>query len=211
VKSGVELAQSATKGYRVVSYDELRTKASLVAGSLLERYRGHSGGIVISPILMGGGLPARLILDTLAPFGIVRAVVPCQVSRYTGVAQAGAAKILTSLPRSRVGGVVVVGVDDLVDGGETLRAFCAHASAQGAAIVDTAVLFEKPRSTFVPGHSAEKGVTQWLVLPGEEHDFMHELTHMDKSVGGLSRSGQHAYFVRLGLSAHVVSEWLALQ
>ena len=211
VKSGAMLARSAARGYRVVSYDELRTKATVVARSLLERYRGQSKHIVIAPILMGGGLPARLILDALAPFGIVGAVVPCQLQRYLGVARAGQAHILTPLPRRRIAGEIVVGVDDLVDGGETLRAFCAHATAQGAGRVDTAVLYAKPHSNLAPGHCAEKGVTQWLVLPGEEHDFMQHLASKDEAVRALPADETRAYFEELGMGGHIVSEWLALQ
>ena len=210
-KRVIEVTVSGRHGYRVVTYDELRLKASQVARSLRERYSGRDGGIVIAPILMGGGMPARLILDALAGCDLVRGIVPCQIARYAGIGRGGRANMLLSLSRSRVAGRLVVGVDDLADGGETLRVFNAHAIAQGALEVDTAVIFSKPGTSFTPGHVAETGVTQWLVMPGEENAFMTEVYRGDREVASMAPRDLQNYFEVLGMPVRAVLDWLAMQ
>jgi hypoxanthine phosphoribosyltransferase len=159
----------------------------------------------------GGGLPARLIVDALLGFGIVRAVVPCQIRRYSGVERGGATKVTLALDKRRVRGEVVIGVDDMVDGGQTLAAFRAHGLDQGASEVDTAVIYVKPGSIEAPGFFAEDGVRQWLVMPGEELDFMSELVRTDSEVRRLSASEARLYFEALGFAHDTVADWALLR
>ncbi len=210
VKSGVDLARVHAGRFRIVSYGELRAKATEVAGKILEKYRNVPEGIVVAPILGGGGLPARLIVDALLPFGLVKAVVPCQIRRYTGMEGDGAAELLLKLAADRVKGRTVIGVDDLVDGGQTLEAFVEHAGAVGARVVETAVIYAKPHSTFVPDYVAEDGVLHWLVLPGEEHAFMQELAGSENDVESLGAQEQARYFEELGIDAAIVNQRLKL-
>jgi len=211
ITSGELLARAHAGRFRIVPYEELRSKATEVAGSIFEMYGASGEQVVLAPILMGGGPPARLIADALLGFGIVRAIVPCQIKRYTGLAKGGEAKMLVSLPRTRVKGLTVIGVDDLVDGGQTLAAFKLHAASMGAAKVDTAVIYAKPHSVERPGHCAEYGVTEWLVLPGEELDFMDELRLVDPDLQTFSDEEISSYFEALGFSRSIVADWLALQ
>lgn len=211
IKSGADLARAHAGRFRIVGYDELRSKATDVAGSILQKYDTTESAIVVAPILMGGGLPARLVVDALLGFGLVKAVVPCQMRRYTGVGSAGKTQMLIEMDRRRVEGEMVVGIDDLVDGGQTLAAFRKHALLRGAAQVDTAVIFAKPHTIERPGHCAESGVTEWLVLPGEELDFMDELTMSDPDLQVFGEEQRAAYFGELGFSAQVVADWLRLQ
>jgi hypothetical protein len=53
-------------------------------------------------------------------------------------------------------------------------------------------------------------VGQWLVLPGEEHDFMNQLYLGDALLRALSPLTLGSYFVELNLPRPVVEDWLAL-
>lgn len=208
--AGKLLARRDSGKFRVVSYDELRSVATRVAIAIADDSAKFGGEVVISPILMGGGPPARLILDVLLGLGMVRSVVPCQISSYTAVGQPGYLKMTLKLSKPAVKGRVVIGIDDLVDDGRTLEAFRQHAQDLGAAKVLTAVIFSKPHSRVQPDYCGVSGVTEWLVMPGEELDFMSGLIGMDQDLASLSPQEQAEYFRELGLPARVVSEWAQL-
>jgi hypoxanthine-guanine phosphoribosyltransferase len=207
---GLELAAAHQGRFRIVAYDELRRLATVVATQILRRYGTTRSGIVVAQILMGGGVPARLVIDALLPSGIVAEIVPCRIQRYSGVGTAGEAVLSVRLAKRQVAGRVVIGIDDLVDGGQTLIAFVEHARAQGAARVETATLFAKPSSIVTPDYCGEKGVDEWLVLPGEECDFMSELRTLEPAVGRLEAGELSAYFEALGFRPEVVSDWMRL-
>jgi len=76
---GDKLAKHHASRFRVVSYEELRDKATVVAGQILARYKDQPDSLVVVPILMGGGLPARMVLDVLMGYGVVHGVVPCRI------------------------------------------------------------------------------------------------------------------------------------
>jgi hypoxanthine-guanine phosphoribosyltransferase len=208
---GAELAEAHKGRFRVVGYSELRAKTTAVAAQILERYGSERHGVVIAPVLMGGAMPARLIMDAMLGHEIVAEVAPCRIRRYEGVGQAGEAEITMPLLPSQVKGRVVIGVDDLVDGGQTLAAFRAHALAQGASQVDTAVIFAKPHSTEVPGFCAEDGITEWLIMPGEELDFMDQVAQADVEVSKLSEEEQAVYFRTLGFDEDCVRGWTSVR
>ena len=206
---GTDLARRHAGRFRVVSYEELREKAMVVADQILADYSGQQ--IVAAPILMGGGLPARLVIDALLPFGVVGDIVPCRLRRYTGLAEAGEVTFSVKLPKRRVSGQIVIGMDDLVDGGQTLEAFREHALSRGAKEVHEAVMFEKPQSSLKPKYCAERGVPEWLIMPGEEHEFMRMLRDVDLEVAELPADALSDYFVALGLPKATVVAWQRLQ
>ncbi len=210
-KRGEKLAQQHAGRFRIVGYNEVRAKATDVAEAILRRYGGADRQVVIAPILGGGGLPARLVVDALLPFNMVKAVVPCQIRRYSGLGSGGETELLVPLSQERVRGEIVIGVDDLVDEGQTLVAFRRHAIERGASEVETAVIYAKPHSVFVPTFCAEGGVAQWLVLPGEEHTFMSEVAREDAELKALENEELKLYFETLGLDQRIVSDWLRLQ
>lgn len=204
---GAALAQHHAGRFRVVLYAELRAKATEVAAKILADRARYPRGIVLAPILMGGGLPGRLVADALLHTGLVNDITPCRIRRYEGVGKAGQAEYTIRLPRDKVKGQVVIGLDDLVDGGETALAFYEHAKAQGARQVEVAVIFVKPQTTTTPRYFAEAGVSQWLVLPGEELSFMQELSLNEDEVTGLAVAQQREYFEALGFSSATVAQW----
>ncbi len=206
IQLAARLAAKHHDRFRVVSYLELRMLCTALARQIFEAYVGGPG-IVICPVLMGGGIPARLVTDALLGSGLVSDIVPCRIKRYSGVGEAGEAEFTLPLDPKRVKGRIVIGIDDLVDGGQTLEAFTRHANEFGSLEVQTAVIFAKPGSTHQPKFVAEAGVTQWLVMPGEEMDFMQEIVGIDTEVGEMKPSAQAAYFVGLGLDAAVVRDW----
>lgn len=209
--AGTQLAQAHAGRFRVVGYAELRAKATEVAAQILADIKPGAEQIVASPILLGGGLPARLVVDALLPYGVVSEVVPCRIRRYSGVGEAAEAEFTLELASESVRGRTVIGIDDLVDGGQTLEAFMAHALERGAKAVEAAVIFAKPSSTVTPKYAAERGVTEWLVLPGEEHDFMSEISETDAEVGALEAEDMRDYFTTLGLESETVESWQNLQ
>jgi hypoxanthine phosphoribosyltransferase len=204
---GDKLARKHAKRFRVVGYEELRDKATAVAGQVLRRHKDRPDSLIVVPIMMGGGLPARMVLDVLMGYGVVHAVVPCRIKRYTGIGEAGEAEIMVELSESQIQGRVVLGVDDLVDGGQTLVAFRQHTLGLGASAVEEAVIFAKPHSVAVPTYCAESGVEEWLVMPGEEHDFMRTIVKADAEVGELPPNELAGYFTGLGLPLATVRDW----
>jgi hypoxanthine-guanine phosphoribosyltransferase len=205
---GVNLAELHAERFRVVPYVQLRRYANVVAEQMLEAYRGQK--IVAAPILMGGGMPARLIIDALLGFNIVTEVVPCRIRRYNGIGTAGVAEFTVELDEAQVRNRIVVGIDDLVDGGQTLATFRMHAIERGASEVTEAVIFEKPNSTIQPRFCAERGVIQWLVMPGEENDFMTTISQTDPEVAVLAMTEKLAYFETLGILRQTVDDWSKL-
>ena len=194
----------------MVDYAELRRHATGVARQILERHSGTAFKVIIAPILLGGGLPARLVVDALLPYNLVDDVTPCRIQRYSAVGIASETVISMRLSAASIAGKILIGVDDFVDGGETMQAFVEHATATGAAHVETAVMFAKPHSTVVPDYVGEFGVTQWLVLPGEEHDFMHSIKQSDSQVQALNPAETAMYFEELGIDSATVNEWGAM-
>ena len=204
---GSILAKRHAGRFRVVRYAELRATATRVAVQILAEHVATFENVVIAPILMGGGLPGRLVIDALLPYGVVADVTPCRIQRYSAVGVTTNTEITIGLVAGSVASKTVIGVDDLVDGGETMAAFIEHAHAAGAAVVKTAVMYAKPGSTVKPDYVGEQGITQWLVLPGEEHDFMHTIKQSDPDVGSLSNSATVVYFHELGFDKITVQEW----
>lgn len=209
IHDGAALAVQHAGKYRVVGYAELRAKASKLAEQILRAHGGQPDSLVLAPILLGGGLPARLVADTLMASGLVHDVAPCRIRRYDAVGRSGQLEFALPLDAKAVAGRIVIGIDDMVDGGETMAAFLEHARTQGAAEAEAAVIFAKPHSTVTPDYCAEAGVTEWLVMPGEEHDFMTHVSRTDHAVRGLDASEARRYFVALGLAAGAIEQWQA--
>lgn len=62
-------------------------------------------------------------------------------------------------------------VDDLVDGGLTLKALHKYFSRKNeVSKVTTAVLFKKPKSVFIPDYYLEE-TDKWVVFPYEKREF----------------------------------------
>jgi hypoxanthine phosphoribosyltransferase len=207
VTGGALLARRCADRYRITGYGEVRSKATQVASQILEVHGNNPDSLVIVPILFGGGPPARLVVDALLGFGVIHEVVPCRIKRYAGVGKPGLVGFTLPLRTQDIADRIVVGIDDMVDGGETMMAFVEHALQAGARTVETAVIYSKPQSRFVPDYCAESGVTEWLVMPGEELDFMNNISRSDEQVKQLSAIEMGRFFIGLGIEAQIVEDW----
>ncbi len=109
-----------------------------------------------------GGMPVAMVIsDRLgAKVDIVN------VKSYTGIAERLKPRILSTLTEDITGEILLV-VDDLVDGGDTMRTVIDYLSLESPNKITTAVIFKKPWSKFEPDFFVEV-VEDWIVFPWEE-------------------------------------------
>ncbi len=135
-------------------------------GSLVERLakkistRGSTYDLVIG--IARGGIPVAMVIsDRLGT-----RVDIVNVKSYTGIAERLKPKILSTLTEDITGKKLLV-VDDLVDGGETMRTVVDFLGLESPAKIATAVVFRKPWSKFNPDFFVET-VDEWIVFPWEQ-------------------------------------------
>jgi len=108
-----------------------------------------------------GGLPVAMVVsDRLGA-----KVDFINVKSYTGLGTRTAPKILTTITE-QIRGEQVLLVDDIVDGGDTMRTVTDYLATKGPAAVKTAALFTKPWSSLRPDFSLSV-VEGWVVFPYE--------------------------------------------
>ena len=109
-----------------------------------------------------GGMPvAMVIADHL---GTKLDIV--NVKSYTGIAERLKPRILSTLTEDITGMSLLV-VDDLVDGGHTIRTVVDFLGLESPTKVATAVIFKKPWSKFEPDFFVDT-VDDWVVFPWEK-------------------------------------------
>lgn len=204
-EDAAQLAHAHKDRFRIVPYPELRDRATHLAEQLVRS--GITSEDVVVPVLMGGALPARLVLDAMTMHGISPDVAPLRIVRYEGVGRAHEPRVDLGIEGSRVAGKRIVAVDDLVDGGQTLAFAEQYVLNLGAESFAAAVCYQKPTSRYNPKFVAERDVLPWLVLPGEEYDFMTEISTADEMLREQPEAIVRAYFRGLGLSRAIVSAW----
>jgi len=109
-----------------------------------------------------GGVPVAMVVsDRLGA-----KVDFINVKSYTGLGtRIRPPKILTTITEKLQGEQVLL-VDDIVDGGDTLRTVTDYLTTKGPAAIKTAALFTKPWSSISPDYSL--GVDDsWVVFPYE--------------------------------------------
>lgn len=116
-----------------------------------------------------GGLPvAMVVADRLAT-----KVDFINVKSYTDVGERTKPKILSTITE-RISGKRILIVDDLIDGGATMKSITEYLQKEKPRSMRTAVLFTKPWSTFVPDFYI-KVVDSWIVFPYERGEVRRSL------------------------------------
>ena len=135
-------------------YGEMVTKiAENIASS------GKKFDLVIG--IARGGIPVAMVvadrLGTRIDF--------INVKSYTDVGERVKPRILSTITEDILGKRVLL-VDDLVDGGDTMKTVTRYLHSEGPKTLKTAALFTKPWSSFHPDYSL-KVVDSWIVFPYE--------------------------------------------
>ena len=144
-------------GFRYIGWTEY--------GRLLERLgklvasAGTKFDLVIG--IARGGLPVAMVVsDRLGA-----KVDFINVKSYTGLGTRTKPRIVTTITE-QIRGEQVLLVDDIVDGGDTMRTVTDYLTTKDPAAIKTAALFTKPWSSLRPDFSL--GVVEaWVVFPYE--------------------------------------------
>ena len=143
--------------FRYISWEEY----GKLTGALAEKVRtsGRSFELVIG--IARGGIPVAMVvadhIDARIDF--------INVKSYSGIAERGPPKILSTLTDSMEGKSVLL-VDDLVDQGDTMQTMKKFVAENGPKLLETAVLFKKPWSKTEPDYYLEVE-DRWIVFPFE--------------------------------------------
>ncbi|MBI3859726.1 MAG: phosphoribosyltransferase [Thaumarchaeota archaeon] len=143
--------------FRYISWAEY----GILSEALAEKVRasGKSFDLVVG--IARGGIPVAMVvsdqLDARIDF--------INVKSYSGIAERGSPKILSTLTET-IRGKSVLLVDDLVDHGDTMQMVKKYLSDQSPGLLQTAVLFKKPWSKEEPDYYLEV-VDKWVVFPFE--------------------------------------------
>ena len=143
--------------FRYIGWAEYGSLTEALAEKV--RSSGKTFDLVIG--IARGGIPVAMVVsDRLG----VR-IDTITVRSYSGIAERGSVRILSSLIED-VKGKCVLLVDDLVDQGDTMSGVRGFLSEKGAKVVETAVLFKKPWSKTHPDYFLETS-GEWMVFPFE--------------------------------------------
>jgi hypoxanthine phosphoribosyltransferase len=108
-----------------------------------------------------GGVPVAMVVsDRLGA-----KVDFINVKSYDGIGRRSKPRILTTITQD-IRGERVLLVDDIVDGGDTMKTVSGYLRTKGPEAIRTAAIFTKPWSSVVPDFTL--GVTEsWVVFPYE--------------------------------------------
>ena len=122
-----------------------------------------------------GGIPVAMVISDR--LGTKVDIV--NVKSYTGIAERLRPKILSTLTEDITGENLLL-VDDLVDGGDTMRTVIDFLSLESPTKITTAVIFRKPWSKFEPDFFLET-VDEWIVFPWEKGEVGRLRKRSDRS------------------------------
>jgi uncharacterized protein len=132
-----------------------------LADALAEKVR--TGGVKFDVIIgiARGGIPVAMVVSDHLAVGIDF----INVKSYTGIAERGSPRILSTLTQDLAGKNILV-VDDLVDHGDTMRTVREFLAEKKPKKLMTAVLFKKPWTKTDPDFFLEVE-DHWIVFPWE--------------------------------------------
>lgn len=125
------------------------------------RSDGYQPDVIVG-ISRGGWVPARVLSDFLENPNLANA----KVEYYIGINETKKAPKLTQCLSTDVNGKTILIVDEVADGGESLKLATSHAVERGVREVKTATLYYKPWSIFKPDYYG-KETRRWIVFPWE--------------------------------------------
>jgi len=144
-------------GFRYIGWAEYGSLTEALAEKV------QSSGKVFDLVvgIARGGIPVAMVVSDR--LGVK--IDTITVKSYSGIAERGSVRILTTLTE-RVKGKSVLIVDDLVDQGDTMSSVKGFLRKSGAKEVETAVVFKKPWSKTDPDYYLES-TEDWIVFPFE--------------------------------------------
>jgi len=146
---------------REISWNAYCTLVGVLLGQL--KHEHGAGWDVILGIAVGGVIPAAIIADELAiPLRVIRASHYDDTERKSSVS----VKFPSLANYDRATRFLII--DDLVDTGRTLIKVTDHLRREKFFNVDTAVLFKKTNTVFMPARFIQEiSADTWIVFPYE--------------------------------------------
>ena len=144
-------------GFRYIGWAEYGSLTEALAEKV--RSSGKAFDLVVG--IARGGIPVAMVVSDR--LGIK--IDTITVRSYSGIAERGSVRILTTLTEDIKGKSVLL-VDDLVDQGDTISGVRAFLKENSAKAVETAVIFKKPWSKTHPDYFLET-TEDWIVFPFE--------------------------------------------
>ncbi len=156
---------------RFVTWFELTQRCKLLADAIcVDPSPQANVDFHLVAIGSGGWIPARLVGGYLEKKGCVVSYSSITIKSYFEKQQA---EIDIQSTPSKIGddGCIVILVDDLVDTGDTMDAAFRWVHDQFKITAQSAVVFYKPKSLYVPdAYSEIVDNNEWIVFPYETED-----------------------------------------
>lgn len=163
------------QAYEFYPWEDLGTDVFHLAQQLLKDTPEFDRVIALAK---GGVTFARSLVDYLN----IPEYSSIQIEFYTGIGETAKTPVITqSLPTSIKDERILV-FDDIADSGETLKLATQYFQYHGAKSVTTAVLVEKPWSTFKPDYHARKSEA-WVIFPNEARETIGILSEKWETLG----------------------------
>ncbi len=150
----------------------------------------------------GGWTWARTLVDSLE----IENLSSIHLQFYTGVGKTSEEPVIKEPLQVNIQGCSVLIFDDVADGGHTLEAAMKHINNKGAAHVETATLFYKPRSIIKPDYFGAE-TSSWIVFPHEIREFIYQAGE-EWLKKGLKKQEISKRFLSLGLPKESVEFFL---
>ncbi|MGC9075688.1 MAG: phosphoribosyltransferase [Conexivisphaera sp.] len=147
---------------RLVTWEEFGRLAESLTGSIVRGGRRHE---LVIGILRGGCPLALMVADRLGA-----RVDFLNIKSYSGIGERSSPTVLSTITEDAAGKDVII-VDDLVDEGATMSfAVDFIGDRYSPKSVETAALFVKPWSKFIPSYHLGV-VREWVIFPWELCEF----------------------------------------
>ena len=156
---------------------------------------------VIVAVARGGLVPARIHMDLLE----TKTFATMQIEHYSGINQHGKEPILKQCLNTPLTGKKALLVDDISDGGKSLKIAKAHLQEKGAEQVKTATLYVKPQTCMVPDFF-EKQTNRWVVFPWDAKETVSTILGQQKSKGAIDQ--EIGKLVKAGLPKQLAEKFL---
>ena len=175
-------------------YDMLLSQAQKI------RADGYKPDVIIS-IARGGLVPARILLDLLAPYDFAM----IQIEYYTGINQTKQEPILKQCLHIELTDKKVLLVDDISDGGRSLQLAKSHLQKQGAKEIKIATLYSKPGTITTPDYY-EKQTSHWIVFPWDAKETIKKI--LQNHEGRRASKHEIAKLVKAGLPKQLAEKFI---
>lgn len=163
------------QAYEYYSWQELGIDIFDLSKAIIEDGKEYDRIIALAK---GGLTFVRSMVDFLD----VDNVSSIQVEFYSGIAETNATPVITqSLPVNIKDEKILI-FDDIADSGETLQTAIPYVQFHGAKSIETAVLLQKPWSSFKCDYVARESEA-WVIFPNEARETITTLRNKWRGLG----------------------------